>query len=154
MALYGFEGPRWSDPAQALDELRRELDSLLGSWGQGAPWAGVTGGRANVYPPVNLFETGDGAVLTAELPGVREEDLEISVQGNRVSLRGQRAITHPEDASAHRRERQAGAFHRTVVLPFDVDGDKAEAVYRQGVLMLRLPKPDSQQPRRISVRSD
>jgi HSP20 family protein len=153
MALRGFEGPRWRDPASALDELRREIDGLLGTWGQAAPWGAGASLRSGVYPPVNLYETADGAVLTAELPGVREEDLEVSVQANRVSLRGQRAIAYPEDASAHRRERQVGGFHRTVVLPFDVDGDRVEASYRQGVLVLRLPKPDGQQRRRISVKS-
>lgn len=154
MALYGYGSRRASDPFTAFDELRREIDGLLGSWGQGfAPAPGAMAPAPGVHPPVNLYEVEDQLVLTAELPGVREEDLDVSIQANRVSLRGQRSIERPEGASAHRRERQGGAFHRTVVLPFDVDAEKAEARYRNGVLMLRLPKPQEQQRRRIPVQS-
>jgi HSP20 family protein len=106
----------------------------------------------NVFPPVNLYDTADALVLTAELPGVRDADLEVSVEGEQVVLRGNRTIEYPRDASAHRRERQAGAFHRTVTLPFAVDGAKVDATYQSGVLLLRLPKPGEHQRRQIPVR--
>jgi HSP20 family protein len=149
MPLYGFETPPWT----AFDELRREIDGLLGSFGaRGRP--GVATWRTpNVFPPVNLYDSADALVLTAELPGVNEQDLEVSVEGSQLVLRGQRTIEYPADASAHRRERQSGAFHRTVTLPFAVDGDKVEAGYRNGVLLLRLPKPGEQQRRQIPVRT-
>ena len=150
MPLHGFETPRWGEPWAAFDELRREIDGLLGSFGTRGP-APVR--APNVFPPVNLYDGADALVLTAELPGVREQDLEVSVEGSQLVLRGQRAIDYPEDASAHRRERQVGAFHRTVTLPYAVDGDKVEASYRHGVLLLRLPKPGKHQRRQIPVRT-
>jgi HSP20 family protein len=156
MAVYGFGGRRPGDPLTAFDELRREIDGLLGSWGRGfasGSGVGAPAVAAGVHPAVNLYEADGQLVLTAELPGVREEDLDVSIQANRVTLKGRRSIEHPEGASAHRRERQGGAFHRTVVLPYEVDAEKAEASYRHGVLMLRLPRPEEQQRRRIPVQS-
>jgi len=154
MALYGFENPRWGESWAAFDQLRREIDGLLSSWGQSGLPETASFGAPTVFPLVNLFEAADSLVLTAELPGVREDDLDVSVQANQVVLRGQRGIDYPENAAAHRRERQVGAFHRTVELPYPVDADKVEATYRHGVLLLRLPKPDEHQRRRIPVRSD
>jgi HSP20 family protein len=145
-SFYGNENFRWDDPWAAFDRLRREMESLIG-----APELALR--TPNVFPPVNLYDTADSLVLMAEVPGVRREDLDVSVQGQQVVLRGQRSITYPEGASAHRRERQVGAFHRTVELPFVVDGSKVEATYRHGVLMLRLPKPDQQLRRQIEVRA-
>jgi len=152
MALYGFDAPRRGDPWAALEELRREMDGLLGTWGTG-PASFPRLARATVHPPVNLYETDDSLVLTAEVPGVRDDDLEVSVQANQVTLRGRREVTLPEDASVHRRERLTGAFERSFALPFAVDADKAEAHTRAGVLMLRLPKPEQHQRRQIPVRS-
>jgi HSP20 family protein len=109
--------------------------------------------RAGVFPPVNLYEAGDAYVLTTELPGLRPEDIDVSVERDRVTLRGERRIEYPEDASLHRVERPAGAFRRTVQLPVEVVGEKVEAVYRNGVLTLRIPKAPEHQPRRISVQA-
>jgi HSP20 family protein len=145
-SFFGTDVPRWEDPWAALARLRQEMLALLGP--QELPPR-----SPNVFPPTNLYDTADSLVLMAELPGVRETDLEVSVQGSRVTLRGQRSIEHPEGASAHRLERQAGAFHRTVELPFVVDADKVEATCRHGVLMLRLPKPGERQRRQIPVRT-
>jgi HSP20 family protein len=79
------------------------------------------------------------------------EDIDISVERDRLTLRGERRVEHPQDASLHRVERRAGAFRRTIQLPVEVDGEKVEAVYRNGVLTLRIPKAPEYQPRRITV---
>jgi HSP20 family protein len=102
---------------------------------------------------VNLYETADGYVLTAELPGLEPKDVDLSIEGNRVTLRGERKIAVPDDkqTSLHRRERQSGIFRRTVELPAQADPDKAQALYRNGVLWLRIPKAAEAQPRRITV---
>jgi HSP20 family protein len=104
---------------------------------------------------VNLYESEAGYVLTAELPGLASPDFEISVEGNRVTLRGERKVDYPDDGrtSIHRRERPSGIFRRSVELPAPLDPDKAEAVYRNGVLMLRVPKARSHQPRQITVQT-
>jgi HSP20 family protein len=92
-------------------------------------------------------------VLTAELPGVDSSDIEIQIENNRVTLGGERKIEHPADASVHRTERAAGRFRRSVELPAEVDAEKAQASHKHGVLMLRVPKAERHQPRRISVQS-
>jgi HSP20 family protein len=136
-----------ADPWALLDDLRRSLDSYPGSALPGrSPAAGV-------YPPVNLCETRDAWVLTAELPGVRPEDLEVSVTESRVTLRGERRIEYPKEGatSLHRRERASGIFRRSVELPPGIDPDAAEAACRHGVLVLRIPKAPEAKPRHIPV---
>ncbi len=150
MAIYGFSSPGWGDSWQPFDELRRELGALMDDWGARAS----RGARAGVFPPVNLYETEREYVLTAEVPGLRGEDLDVTLDGQRLTLRGERRIDAPaENVSVHRRERQAGVFHRTVALPENVDREKVEATYRHGVLVVRIPKPAAQQPRRIAIRA-
>ncbi|UCE86352.1 MAG: Hsp20/alpha crystallin family protein [Deltaproteobacteria bacterium] len=152
MAFYGLD-PRRGDPWSAFDQLRREMDSWLGSWRSERRPNAARLAWSGAHPPVNLYETPDSLVLATEVPGVREEDLEVSVRANQIQIKGQREIAYAGDASVHRRERQAGSFQRTVELPIAVDSEKADASYRNGVLMVRMPKSAAHQPRRISVRS-
>ena len=86
------------------------------------------------------------------MPGVAPEDLDIAVHQNTVTLRGRRpAEPLAEDAVIHRQERPTGAFARNLVLPFRVDGDRATANFRNGVLRLDLPRPDADKPHKITV---
>jgi HSP20 family protein len=102
---------------------------------------------------VNLYDTAEGLVLTAELPGMKLEDLELSVEGQRLTLGGERRIEYPESerTSFHRRERRPGRFRRTIDLPKEVDAEKVRAGYRDGVLRVLLPRAASQASRRIEV---
>jgi HSP20 family protein len=151
MALFGFPSPSWDDSWSAVDQLRRELSGVLGSL---AP-EGARAQRSGVFPPVNLYETDDAWVLTAEVPGLRAENLEVSVDDARVTLRGERKIQIPDQpgTSVHRRERQAGIFRRTFELPNAPESDKVEASYRHGVLRIRLPKPAPRQARQIAIQA-
>lgn len=149
MAQYSVYRPWAREPWGGFDDLRREMDALLGRFGAGYPT-----GRQGVYPATNLYETGDGYVLTAELPGVSPGDIQVSIEGSTVTLRGERNLDRGEgEASIHRLERQSGSFRRAFELPVAVDPDKVEAVHRNGVLMLRLPKAPEHQPRRIAVQA-
>jgi HSP20 family protein len=146
MARYWLSNPRSNDPLASFDQLRRGMDELF------ERVEARTTRRAGAFRPVNLYETTNDYVLTAELPGLGGDDIDVSVERNRVTLRGERKIDHPSDASLHRVERQAGVFRRTIELPGDVDADKAQAVYRNGVLMLQIPKAAAHQPRQIAVK--
>ena len=147
MARYWLSNPWSLDPFPEVGELRRRMEEFFGNvGGERASMA-----RSGVHPPVNLYETTDGYVVTAELPGLRVDDIDITVERDRLTLRGERRIEHPADASLHRVERRGGAFRRTIQLPLEVDGEKVEAVYRNGVLTLRIPKAPEHQPRRIAV---
>lgn len=143
MAQYWLSRPWSSDPWASFDQLRRALDQFQ------SPSAMPR--RTGAFPPVNLYETVDGYVLTAELPGVSPDDIDISIERNRVTLGGRREVERPEDGSVHRAERASGQFRRSVELPAEVDADKAEATHRNGVLLLRVPKAEQHQPRKIAV---
>ena len=150
MASIQFRGPRSRESWTELDRLQRDMMRAFDRLG-----TGVAPARGAPFPPVNLYESSEGYVLTAEIPGVKSEDLEVSVEGERVTLGGKRAIDYPTDGSTslHRRERQAGSFRRTFTLPEPADPEKTEAICRHGILMVRIPKAESAQPRRISVRA-
>jgi len=129
--------------------LRREMDQLFDRFGSFTP---VLAARS-VFPAVNLYETDETYVLTAEVPGLAPEDLEISLEGSTVTLRGERKVFDEQGASVHRSERPTGAFRRAIDLPVPIDGEKVEAVHRHGVLTLRLPKAPEHRPRQISVQA-
>ena len=150
MAQYRLSGP-WASGWGGLDELRREMDSLLGRFATGT----LPAPSGAVFPAVNLYETADGYVLTAELPGVDSKDIDVSVEGRTVTLRGERRIEYPTDQglSAHRLERQSGGFRRAFELPSDIDPDRVDAVHRNGVLTLELSKRPEHKPRQVTVQA-
>ena len=129
-------------------------DALGTAVGSESPSPRAAGGRG-VFPAVNLYETADAYVLSAELPGLGPEDIDVSLEGSTLTLKGERRIDYAgqEDSSVHRRERHAGTFRRAFELPTAIEADKVEAVHRNGVLMLRLPKTPEAQPRHIQVKS-
>lgn len=103
------------------------------------------------FPAINVSAHHDGIVITAELPGVKEDDLDITVHRDTVTLRGER-LDQPEIAKGyHRRERRNGTFGRTFSLPFQVDPDRVEAKLRNGILTLKLHRPEHDKPKRIRV---
>ena len=148
MAVLGFTQHSGIDPWALLERMRREAETSWPAFG-----ALVPAGAANVYPPVNLYEDGEDFVLMAEVPGVRQEDLDLTIEANRITLRGERKVEYPpaEGTSVHRRERESGFFRRAFEFPVPVDAEKAEAVYRDGILRVRLPKAASHRPRKITV---
>jgi HSP20 family protein len=145
MAGFGAWG---SDPFRGLDRLRREMDELFGRFA-----GGVAAPRSNVFPPVNVYQTDEGWVLTAELPGLRPEDIQVTVEGARVMLRGERKIAYPEGVSLHRRERQSGFFRRALELPASIDAEKVQAHYRDGVLAVKLPRTAASRARQIDIQA-
>jgi len=130
--------------------MRRDMDRLFGGLSRGVfrePSAGV-------FPLVNVTEDSNNYIVRAELPGVKAEELEISVTGDGLSLSGERKI-HKEKKGAryHRKEREAGIFSRILTLPGPIDGDKVEATCKDGILTVVLPKSEAAKPRQISVKT-
>lgn len=147
--MWGHDGPafpalRPGSAFDALEDLRRDL---------GGAFAGAipAARRARAMPAVNVYETPAEIVLTAELPGVPLERIELSVDGDRLTLRGERKIELPEGARAHRLERRGGAFERVLALPAEADMAAIQAVYRNGILLVKVPKVAAAKPRRIPV---
>jgi len=134
------------DPFDALSSLQQALESFRAS-----DWlaAGPSGGGA--YPALNIFRKGDDFILVAEVPGVPKSELEIQVKSNTIRLAGTKAVSYPEKASLHRRERSGGKFDRTVALPVEIDADRVKAECRDGLLALWLPRAEYDKPKTIPV---
>jgi HSP20 family protein len=105
------------------------------------------------FPPLNVWEDGDTLFAEAELPGVKSEDLEISVMAGDLTIQGRRGNTTGEGVAFHRQERGTGRFNRVVRLPFEVDAERVEASLRDGVLLVKLPKAESAKPKKITIRA-
>ena len=150
MASIRFRSPRPRDSWSDLDRLQRNMMQAFDRLGKQTGPA-----RGTPFPLVNLYESPQGYLLTAEIPGVNSADLDVSVEGERVTIGGKRTIEYPSDGSTslHRRERQSGVFRRTFNLPEPADPEKTEAMCRHGILMVRIPRAESAKPRRISVRA-
>jgi HSP20 family protein len=140
---------RWGNWSDLFDDFLHERGPAMG------PQLGRSVRSRGVYPPVNLHETPDAFILTAELPGVAAEDIDVSLEGTTVTLSGQRKIEYGagNGTAVHRRERQSGHFKRAFELPSQFDVNAAEARHQAGVLELRLPKTPESKPRQIAIQT-
>jgi HSP20 family protein len=106
------------------------------------------------FPAINVWLSEEGAVVTAELPGVKPEDLDISVVGETLTLTGSRQPEElKEGEEYHRRERRFGKFTRTFQLPFTVEANNVDAKFDKGILHIALPRAEAEKPRKISVKT-
>ena len=150
MAVIRFRDPFFSDPSEQMKSLRREMDRLFSEFFTPEPgWRG-----SGVFPPVNIYRDQEKFVVTAELPGVDPQKIDISVQGDNLILKGERKV-EPSGGEIryHRRERNSGTFNRVVSLPDRVDGNRVDASYKRGILTLTLPLAEEARPRQIQVKS-
>ena len=146
--LSRFGGRVW-DPLREIGHLQQEMGRML----SGSRPLG--GSHRREYPPVNLYVNEHDLRLTTEVTGIDPEKVEITVTGGAVTIAGDRSAEElHEGESFHRRERASGRFERTLQLPFEVDPDKTEASYRNGVLSIRLARPDSQKPKKVAVKAN
>jgi len=142
---------RW-DPFREAISLRDAMNSLLQeSYIRPGAMQGQNGGGANTLP-LDISENENEFLVRASLPGVKPEDVQITVHGNTLSIRGESyAEQEKKGEQWHLRERRHGAFQRSVSLSTPVDSDKAEARYDNGVLTLKLPKSEVARPRQIKI---
>ncbi len=138
---------RFQSGFEPMLTLQRELERFLG---HPAISLGLSGQGA--FPPINVFDDGEGGAIIAELPGLNPGDIKISSQGRTLTLSSERKpVDAKESAAYHRRERAFGAFSRSIQLPEDLDPQKATAKYEAGLLTIRVPKAETAKPRQISV---
>jgi HSP20 family protein len=132
-----------------MDRLQREMNRLFSETSR---WPGLS--VAPTFPAMNVWTDQGVAVVTAELPGLNPEEIDISVQNDTLTLRGSR---EPEGAqegkSYHRRERGSGNFTRSLQLPFQVESDKVEANYEKGILSISLPRAEADKPKKIAIKA-
>ncbi len=142
-------------PFEGLHTLRRlnsVLDEAFANW----PAQQVNGGSitSSWSPACDIFEDKESVKIVAELPGVKPEDVKLSLENNLLTIRGEKKQEAEERSErVHRYERSYGAFERSFVLPSTVDGDKIAAEYQNGVLTVLVPKVERARPREIPVRT-
>jgi len=125
--------------------LRREFDRLFGDLERAPSFAALN------PPTVTFADTGEALSLRAELPGLTEKDVDISVTANALTLKASRKVEAPEGYAVHRRERQGFSFTQSYELPARIDPEKVQASLKQGVLTLTLPKAAEAQAKRVTV---
>jgi len=134
--------PTWGERHRDVEHFRgfkNQIDSLFEDW-FGRSMGGV------LAPRVDIAEDDRAVTLTAELPGVKQADIEVSLVGDQLSIKGEKRSEHDESKemegrTVHRMERSYGAFQRTLTLPYQVDPAQVSAQFRDGVLTISLPKP-------------
>ena len=133
---------------QEMDLLQHEMNRLFDASTKGRVF------NSPSYPAVNIWTQEDGQMISAEMPGVLPEDIEIDVTGDGLSISGVRKQDEvAKEAHYHRRERSYGSFSRTIQLPFMVDTNKVEAGFKNGVLFISLPKAEADKPKKIAIQS-
>jgi HSP20 family protein len=133
-----------------FNQLRNEVDRLLTGF-LGPTTDGFHPGVFHTQTPLNVWEQQDALKVEMELPGVKGDQLDISVAGDELSVKVSRPDVAQEGVTYHRRERPVGAFSRIVRLPIEVDADRVEADLRDGVLTITLPKAEIAKPRKINI---
>lgn len=137
----------YADPFETLFAFQRALENRLSS-----DWLGTTTAAMGTYPPINVFQQGDDLVAIVELPGINKGDLNIQAKETTIRIAGQKTIDYSENVSLHRRERLSGVFDRTLVVPMQIDPDRIQAEYNDGLLALFIPRAEKDKPRTIEVR--
>ncbi len=136
-------GSFWGD----LGYLQREMNRLF------APYSSGQSNGGN-FPAVNIWTGPEQALLTAEVPGLNPDCLEVTVKDNTITLRGHREPDSLAEGESYlRQERGAGSFVRSFALPFQVDNAKVTAQYQKGILQLTLPRAEADKPKKITVKA-
>ena len=139
------------DPFRGMSTMREDMERLFDPMLNRYPRERV---QAVWAPSLDVEETNDAMMIRAELPGMKREDIKVTVAEDTVTISGERKYeSEQKDRTFHRVERAYGSFQRTIALPVSVQGDKAEASYRAGVLELTLPKAETVKAREITIES-
>ena len=149
MALIRFR-PFAQDLSRDLTDIQTQMNRLFDNF-VGQPTS--SGLAERVWAPAaDMYETKNEVVITAELPGLSEKDIHLSITGDLLTIQGERQWTGDvQDASHYRRERWFGKFERTFSLPMPVESGQIKATYRDGVLTVKLPKVEEIKPKEIKI---
>ena len=155
MSLIRYQSPelaswpsldRWTSLRDDLNSLF-ELPFWSGFGRQGQLFSGWS-------PALDLYQNNDNIVAVVELPGMRKEDIEISLHEGALTIAGERKSESSNGEKAERTERYIGKFRRSITLPTRVDANKVSATYRDGILTVTLPKAEEAKPKQIQVKAD
>ncbi len=133
------------DPFLKMRHMQDDMNRLL---------SGLGTATAQAFPPINLWLGENSVVVTAELPGLSCDDVDVTVREDTLTLQGKREPkVEGENAAWHRRERAYGSFSRSVQLPFRVDPDQVQARFADGRLEIELQRPEADRPKKIQIKA-
>jgi len=131
-----------------MDQLQREMNRLMGYSSGKRPLSPLS------FPAINIWTNEDEMILSAELPGMKVDDIDLNITADALVLIGKRSPQQLEEgARYHRRERNHGEFSRSIQLPFMVDPGKAKAVFKNGILEISLVRAEADKPKKIAVKA-
>lgn len=137
-----FEDLVWQTPWLRFGDIRRRMDEILRN----------DSSVGNIAPAVDITETAEAYVITAEIPGVKKDDISVEVQDGAISIRGEKRSKRDESTDTARRlERVYGAFSRTFSLPSDAQVDKVDASFENGVLTLTVARQPESKPQQVAI---
>ncbi len=141
---------RW-EPVRELNSIQNEMNRLFNTFFEAPVGTGAAAARRWI-PAMDLVETGEDFVLRADLPGLSEEDVNIELEDNVLTISGERRAEHEERKEGYYRvERASGSFSRSLTLPEGIDPEKVSASFNRGVLEVRVPKPEERKPRKVAI---
>ena len=146
--MFGYLGGFDNELLNELERMRRQMDELYRGW------PGATGIRAAVpgtYPPINVGVSPEHVDVYVFAAGLDPKTLDVTLQDNLLVIAGERNVELPEDVVIYRKERFTGVFRRVITMPDDVDPDRVEATYRDGVVHVGVGRREAARPRRIEV---
>ena len=139
-------------PFRELEEMERRFEDIFSRLSLPAVWRRIPTVEMGWAPAIEVFEKKDKFVVKAELPGLKEEDIDVSVVGDTLTIRGERkAESEVKEEDYYCCERSYGSFSRSIALPSNVDANKIEADYEDGVLEVSLPKAPEVKPKKVAV---
>ena len=151
---FGNGGPRAALAANPFGFLQREIDRLFEDFTRGSEVAGQA--QVTLVPSMDVTETDNEIVISAEMPGLKRDDVQITIDDGILTIRGEKRVEREEgseqDKNYHVSERSYGVFVRALQLPAGVDPSKVAATMSNGVLRISIPKPANSQPKKIEVK--
>jgi HSP20 family protein len=143
---------RW-EPVRELNTIQNEMNRLFNTFFESPSSQGGSPAQSRRWlPAMDLVERGDEFVLRADLPGVPENEVNIELEDNVLTISGERKSEHEERTDGYYRlERASGSFSRSLTLPDGVDPEKVQASFDNGVLEVRIPKPEQRKPRKVTI---
>ncbi len=147
----------WMDPFREFDRLQQELDRLMEMT---RPFVPIRSVATGTFPVINIGETNDNILVYIFAPGVDLEKIDLSIEGNLLSISGERdaskalKVEKVEPERFYRQERFSGRFTRVVSLPESIDPNQVEASYQNGIIKVKIAKKEEKKPRRIQVKAN
>ena len=139
-------------PFREMEDMERRMEDIIGRPLYPLAWRRLPVEEREWTPAVEVFEKEDQFVVKAELPGMKEDDIDISVVGDTLTIKGERkAESEVKEEDYYCCERSYGSFYRSVALPSNVNAEKIEASYKEGILEINLPKVPEVKPKKIAI---